>query len=1717
MADFKIDRIRFKWKGDWLAGTQYVKDDIVRYGAKVYTCIEVHIADSNFYNDLDNATPKWSLTMSGQSWTGNWQPNKFYKIGEVAKVGATLYQATQGHLSNADANNGILGDESKWEYFARGEKWTSTWLPNTLYSVGETVVYGGSVWKCIIAHTSSTAVAGLESHQAKWTQYHRSDNYRGYWTPNTRYYPDDITRYGGTVYRAVAGHTSAPTDNWTGFTSADYVTNSSNGVGAIFNIFKINSSFYAKFTNTGTNFAAANTITIVGSKVGGADGVNDVVITVSSVDGGGAISTFTVNGTAVSGNNGLEADQVKWQTVIEGIDYIGHWAEGTKYNKGSLVSWSPGIWKVTTDHWSITPQMNETNFSLWVPGAEYEGSWDTNKYYQKGDVVQYGGYSYSALVSNTNIVPGVTDSTNTWELLQTGYNHRGEWDSTTAYKTGDVVRAGGNLFIAVQANTNDDPVTTFVYDPGSDAPDPWQLLVTGVAFKGPWKESDTNGAITYYVGDVVTEKADLYRCITTHVATSSDAKPTLDEESENVGPLWVRLAQGATSNILEIDGDLKSHSGSEDTRIAIGSFGQLFKVNDANDYGVWGDHDVVAKVFYVSPYGEDKLTSGKGVAGPFRTIKYACDFVQQDLANRTPATIIVKTGVYEEILPITVPAKVHIWGDFTRRGANVRPKTGYEGTDMWRLRDATGLANITMQGLTGSLDSANAYGTKRPTGGAYVSLDPGSGPGDGTVWITSKSPYIKNCSIFGTGCTGLKVDGDLHNGGYKSFVANDCTHFIENGVAAWVNGDARVEFVSVFAYWAHIGYLATAGGKFRATNGNCSYGDFGAVAEGLLASESPLTGKVNNQSQEAHINKVYNDENEIFAFAFDHAGQDYTSASITIAGSGEGAAGAIRWPQIRQGAVNKIRVTGNNDSTVPGGTNYTEILGNAQIGTNKEITLAPQYEGTTNNTVGQRIYIWEGAGRGQYGYISGYNSTTKVATVKKEFDDTDGWQHFMGGYPIEPLLDASTKYSIEPRITISPTAGSRSNVSYGSTGEMLLGASGKIGASDITALIGNGVGNRTSDGTNWLAAGGIPSKDWNSITKTTNYFVATAADGTLIRSGDGTSWTDISANIPSDVLRASAYDVTENILIVASETGMIYRSTDEGATFTSIQVELYDGSTPVFTQMACGNGLFIGANTTGQTWESMGGGTTWTKATNMGDFLMDTNSGLQTVHRYNLKKLMFGGGKFIASVQDAPGDESTVANKFLISNANAAQSQTSSSYSWTESDTPPHAGPYTDVAYSQGVYIAITDGGDHAYSFDAYSWKQLDSALAGTYNGIVGGRNTAGGYFIPLRTDSQSGAEKILKGATPLARVVTNSSAINNIQILDPGSGYSSEPTVTITDNLNTADATFKSFVHNGVLSQPEFTNRGTGFINVTATLSGDGFADEYQTGSYLEVKEMTGKPGPGAILYIDGIDDQVYRITQINKITGSSPNIAAQFRVTPKIKANESPAHDVALTIREKYSQVRLTGHDFLDVGTGNKSTTNYPGLYTSGYTPGYELKQRNETVSNGGGRVFYTSTDQDGNYRVGELFEVEQATGIVTLNADLFNLSGLTELSLGGIVIGGTEVKIEEFSTDGTMAANSDSVIPTQRAISLYIGSKVSGGGANLSTNEVRAGQIKFKNDEIYNEAYPTNGKIEFTGAVSIMAVSGSIIATSYFLGAGPSEFLNEGGPERDALYGE
>ena len=130
----------------------------------------------------------------------------------------------------------------------------------------------------------------------------------------------------------------------------------------------------------------------------------------------------------------------------------------------------------------------------------------------------------------------------------------------------------------------------------------------------------------------------------------------------------------------------------------------------------------------------------------------------------------------------------------------------------------------------------------------------------------------------------------------------------------------------------------------------------------------------------------------------------------------------------------------------------------------------------------------------------------------------------------------------------------------------------------------------------------------------------------------------------------------------------------------------------------------------------------------------------------------------------------------------------------------------------------------------------------------------------------------------------------------------------------------------------------------------------------------------------------------------------------------------------RYKYSQVRLTAHDFLDVGTGDRAQTNWPFLPNQVNVPSQEIDETRP------GRVYYVSTDQDGNFAVGKFFKVEQATGKATLDASAFDLTGLSSLRLGSI---GAQLgaSINEFSTDGTLSQNSDVKVPTQKAVRTYV----------------------------------------------------------------------------------
>ena len=234
----------------------------------------------------------------------------------------------------------------------------------------------------------------------------------------------------------------------------------------------------------------------------------------------------------------------------------------------------------------------------------------------------------------------------------------------------------------------------------------------------------------------------------------------------------------------------------------------------------------------------------------------------------------------------------------------------------------------------------------------------------------------------------------------------------------------------------------------------------------------------------------------------------------------------------------------------------------------------------------------------------------------------------------------------------------------------------------------------------------------------------------------------------------------------------------------------------------------------------------------------------------------------------------------------------------------------------------------------------------------------------------------------------------------------------------------------------------GAGGAQVTLVA---GTVTSNQSGRIL-VTTFSTSADPGDSLQFASTDGNAYQIQTVSSVTANS--IAYHVLVFSTSRA--TPVADgVTVNVRKEFSQVRLTGHDFLNVGTGGTDTTNWPN------SPTQNKAQANQVVTlpTDPGRVYYVATDEDGNFYVGDQFKVEQATGQVTLDSSAFDLSGLESLQLGSIggLIGAS---VNEFSTDGTMSQNSNSKVPTQAAVRTYVGnlSSVAGNftvGGNLTVN--------------------------------------------------------------------
>lgn len=215
MADFRLGRLKFNWRGNWTATTAYEIDDIVKFGGNTYVCVVNHTSaasEAAFYtNDIAASPTRWNVHVPGYEVKGTWAATTFYKLNDLVTYGNTIYVCTTQHTSVSTF------DATKFSVYLDGLKFENNWSSSTEYQPGDIVAYGGYTYT---AKTINTNVVPSSS-SADWGLLVTGLSPVGAWSSATAYKPGDAAQYGGNLYVAIAANTnvkpSSDVSKWTFF------------------------------------------------------------------------------------------------------------------------------------------------------------------------------------------------------------------------------------------------------------------------------------------------------------------------------------------------------------------------------------------------------------------------------------------------------------------------------------------------------------------------------------------------------------------------------------------------------------------------------------------------------------------------------------------------------------------------------------------------------------------------------------------------------------------------------------------------------------------------------------------------------------------------------------------------------------------------------------------------------------------------------------------------------------------------------------------------------------------------------------------------------------------------------------------------------------------------------------------------------------------------------------------------------------------------------------------------------------------------------------------------------------------------------------------------------------------------------------------------------------------------------------------------------------
>jgi hypothetical protein len=343
--------------------------------------------------------------------------------------------------------------------------------------------------------------------------------------------------------------------------------------------------------------------------------------------------------------------------------------------------------------------------------------------------------------------------------------------------------------------------------------------------------------------------------------------------------------------------------------------------------------------------------------------------------------------------------------------------------------------------------------------------------------------------------------------------------------------------------------------------------------------------------------------------------------------------------------------------------------------------------------------------------------------------------------------------------------------------------------------------------------------------------------------------------------------------------------------------------------------------------------------------------------------------------------------------------------------------------------ITTTVDGDQGSGTIGVQTIVVDSANSIIPGHVVSGTNILSGSYVTF----VNGVENIICINQPTSGPITNGTVLTFTAV---------QPSATL--SITSGTITDISVVDGGagwnVTSTPvSIAGTGTG-LSITPTVAIAGVSGstiiKITSLDLTSVNRIQSGLASSPVRYYQfALGDQIYEITGYRSSLDLNANWA-EIDVSPPLQ--ETITRGIILragipvnskgSLTTKISIMRASGHDFVLIGTGGYATTRYPNdLYGP---PLQQPSTTREVVEANKGRVFYVSTDQDGNFRVGRALTVNQNKGSVNISVPL-DLSNLSSISLRRDL----GPPVNEFSIDGTMVTEADFKVPTEQAVVTYM----------------------------------------------------------------------------------